>query len=73
SLLEKEGILINHPYIKEIVFCLYIGGNKRKKVGFSRKSDREKNFMNFIYKYCDFENNEFNTEGYEVNQGRFEN
>ena len=66
SELTKNGILIDHDYIKAIVFVTYENFENRKFVGFIRQSDSESQVMNFITDFCDLYNDDYNSEAWRV-------
>jgi hypothetical protein len=72
SRMTENGILVDHPYIKGLIFVTYRNFTERKYVGFYRSDDENKGFTNFIYKFCSFFNDENNSYAYRVLQGEFQ-
>lgn len=72
SRMTKNGILVDHPYIKALVFVTYRNFTERKYVGFYRRNDEYKGFANFLYRFCTFFNDEHNSYAYKVLQGDFD-
>lgn len=66
SVLTKNGILLEHDYIKAIVFITYENFEERKFIGFIRQSDTSTQVMNLISEFCDFYNDDYNTEAWRV-------
>lgn len=66
SELTKNGILVDHEYVKAILFSVYGNNEERKFIGFIRQKDTESQIMNFIFKFCDFYNDEYNSEAWKI-------
>ncbi len=66
SVLTKNGILLEHDYVKAIVFITYENFEERKFIGFIRQSDSSTQIMNFISEFCDLYNDDYNTEAWRV-------
>lgn len=66
SPMTKNGILVDHDFIKGIVFSTYKNFNERKYVGFFRYKDQDSQAANFISNFCDLYNDEKNTEAWKV-------
>ncbi len=67
--LEKEGILIKHKYIKALVFAVYKNFNKRKYIGFYRHKEQDEQVLKFLIDFCEFTNDDLNTQSYKILQG----
>jgi hypothetical protein len=66
SVLTRNGILCDYDYVKAIVFITYENFEQRKFIGFIRQSDFDTPIMNFISGFCDFYNDDYNTEAWRV-------
>ena len=66
SVLTKNGILVEHDYVRAIVFITYENFEERKFIGFIRQSDSSTQIMNFISEFCDLYNDDYNTEAWRV-------
>ncbi|MEH2259132.1 hypothetical protein [Nostoc sp.] len=64
--LSVEGILNNHSWIQALCFQTYNISRQRKVVCLHREKDKE--MIDVLHPLCDFFNDEFNTNGYEVLQ-----
>lgn len=63
--LERNGILRNYDYIKAIIFFDYQLGDKEPKiVGLHRNIDVSDSVSNFLHEFCDFVNDDKNTQGW---------
>lgn len=67
SELSIEGILNKYDFIKALCFQVYNLREERKVVGFYRAKD-EDSIMPFISLFCDFVNDEMNTNGWRILQ-----
>jgi hypothetical protein len=68
SPLEKNGILVDHNYIKGLVFATYENFEERKYIGFFRHDEQDNQPAIFISLFCDFHNDEKNTQAWKVLQ-----
>jgi hypothetical protein len=68
SPLTKNGILIDHSYIKGLVFATYKNFQERKYFGFFRYEEQDNQAANFISMFCDLHNDSRNTEAWKVLQ-----
>lgn len=68
SHLTKNGILIDHSYIKGLIFATYKNFHERKYLGFLRYEEQDGQVANFISLFCDFHNDNKNTEAWRVLQ-----
>lgn len=68
SPLTKNGILVDHSYIKGLVFATYKNFQERKYLGFFRYDQQDEQVANFISLFCDLHNDDKNTEAYNVLQ-----
>jgi hypothetical protein len=68
SPLEKNGILVDHKYITGLVFATYENFEDRKYVGFFRHDEQDKQSATFISLFCNFYNDEKNTQAWKVLQ-----
>ena len=67
--LEREGILISRDYIKAIIFFDYaLGINQPKIVGLYKQGNVSDCMQKFLNKFCDFVNDEKNTNGWQLNE-----
>jgi hypothetical protein len=67
SALSIEGILNKHDFIKALCFQVYNLREERKVVGFYRSKD-EDSIMPLLSSFCDFVNDEMNTNGWRILQ-----
>lgn len=66
--LEREGILISRDYIKAIIFLDYALSDKHPKiVGLHKQRNISDCVQDFLHKFCDFVNDEKNTNGWRLN------
>lgn len=68
SPLTKNGILIDHKFIKGLVFATYKNYHERKYLGFYRHEEQDEQTVNFIASFCVFHNDSMNTEAWSVLQ-----
>jgi hypothetical protein len=68
SPLTKNGILIDHSFIKGLVFATYKNFQERKYLGFFRYEEQDNQAANFISLFCDLHNDNKNTEAWRVLQ-----
>ncbi len=67
--LQKDGILINRDYIKAIVFLDYSLSDKEPKIiGLHKQRNISDCVEAFLYKFCDFVNDERNTNGWRLHE-----
>jgi len=67
--LEREGILISRDYIKAVIFLDYALSDKQPKiVGLHKQRNVGECVQDFLYKFCDFVNDEKNTNGWRLNE-----
>jgi hypothetical protein len=67
--LERDGILIDRDWIKAVVFIDYILGEKEPKiVGLHKYGKISNDVSAFLHKFCDFVNDDKNTEGWVLHQ-----
>ena len=66
--LNRNGILVDHPYIKGLIFCAYENFQIRKLAGFIRSKDEDSQVFTFISDLCDFYNDENNSEAWRILQ-----
>ncbi len=67
--LEKDGILINRDYIKAVVFLDYALSDKEPKfIGLHKQRNISDCVEAFLYKFCDFVNDDRNTNGWRLNE-----
>ncbi|MBU7583427.1 MAG: hypothetical protein KAF91_11055 [Nostoc sp. TH1S01] len=67
SELNIEGILNKNEFIKALCFQVYELNQKSKIIGFYRKKE-EDSIMDFLSMFCDFVNDEMNTNGWKILQ-----
>ena len=68
SPLNRNGILIDHSYIKGLVFATYKNFQERKYLGFFRYEEQDNPSADFISIFCDLHNDNRNTEAWRVLQ-----
>lgn len=67
--LEQNGILINYKYIKAIVFLDYkLGDTEPKIVGLHLDKRCSDSILTFLYKFCDFVNDDMNSNGWKLRE-----
>ncbi len=66
--LERNGILVEYPYIKGLVVIGYENFEIRKYVGFYRYSEIDTNVINAIQSICSFVNDDKNSHGWQIVQ-----
>ena len=67
--LTKNGILVDHDFVKAVVFLNYgLGAREPKIVGFHRSQEASSSILNFLYKFCEFVNDDANTNGWRITQ-----
>ncbi len=62
--LKRPGVLNCFDYIKGVIFCSGSEKGKRKLYGFYRYDEQEEKTATFLYKVCDFVNDDKNTNGF---------
>lgn len=67
--LQRIGILVDHLYIKGLIFAVYENFEERKYLGFFRSKEGDSPAANFIASFCDMHNDDQNTEAWRVLQG----
>jgi hypothetical protein len=68
GLLEKEGILSEHKFIKGLIFVVYENFEIRKNIGFYRYDEQDCIAAEFINDFCDFWNDDNNSEAWKYLQ-----
>lgn len=68
SPLTKNGILVDNSFIKGLVFATYKNIQERKYLGFYRYEEQDDQSANFISLFCDWHNDNKNTEAWRVLQ-----
>lgn len=66
--LERNGLLIEIPYIKGLIFVTYDNFKERKYIGFYRSNDFESQVFSFLLEFCDFVNDENNSMAFKILQ-----
>ncbi|WEA01781.1 hypothetical protein [Mucilaginibacter sp. SJ] len=67
--LERNGILLDHEYIKAVIFFEYRLSDKEPKfLGLYRSRNITQGVRTFLYQVCDFINDELNSEGWQNNR-----
>jgi hypothetical protein len=67
--LEREGVLVSRDYIKAVIFLDYALSDKQPKiVGLYKQRNVSDCVQEFLYKFCDFVNDEKNTNGWRLNE-----
>ncbi len=70
SPLTKNGILVDYPFVKGIVVAAYKNFQERKYIGFFRHEDHQKQIAHFITDFCEFYNDDLNTNAFRILQNR---
>ena len=68
SKLEKNGILIDYPFIKGLIFAVYENFQERRYLGFYRHNEQAGQIADFISGFCNFYNDDKNTNAFRVLQ-----
>lgn len=68
GLLGKDGILSEHDFIKGLIFVVYENFEIRKNIGFYRNEEQDCNSAKFINDFCDFWNDDKNSEAWKYLQ-----
>jgi hypothetical protein len=70
SPLTQNGILVEHEYIKGLVFASYSNLNKRNFLGFYRYKDQDQQPSIFIKSFCNLYNDDNNCEAWWIMKKR---
>lgn len=68
SPLTKNGILVDNPFIKGLVFATYKNFDERKYLGFYRYPEQDEQSSSFISTFCDLYNDDMNSQAWRVLQ-----
>lgn len=67
--LGRNGILIDNDWVKAVVFLDYgLGGREPKTIGLYRYRETSNAIIQFLHRYCDFVNDEVNSNGWRITQ-----